>query len=389
MTDHDEAIAPADGRWLEALEWYRRLQESRETELTPDLIHSWRKWLADDQNRQVFDQLSHLVEDGPLLRRCTLISRGDGSNQPSDSSAPVPAGAQSKEATGVQRAALRTIAVSRGATVALIAAAAAAAILGIFLPSIERQFFSPLNEQGAPAQLYETGLGEVRSVPLDDGSTVTLGARSSIVVQLSAERRSVRLGRGEAWFRVAHDSNRPFVVHAGARSITAVGTAFVVERDSDRVLVTVTEGTVQVSRHSTDGSSFVLAAILARVHPATARVARGEQMSYEDSGSASQIEHVDAEAATSWSQGRLEFEHAPLRRVVAVVNRYSHRAISLDPAIGDQVFTGIVLQGEIDNWICGLEDIFPVNIVEQGEQTLVRPRLPGIVRPASRCSPDE
>jgi len=188
----------------------------------------------------------------------------------------------------------------------------------------------------------------------------------------------VRLDRGQAWFQVARHPERPFVVTAGTGTITALGTAFVVERDSGRVVVTVTDGAVQwAPRSATAGngpSESSSVALASSVQLAVARVARGEQISYEDGGPASRVEKADTEAATAWSEGRLEFDHEPLRRVVAVVNRYSSRPIALDPADNDYVFTGLVLQGQIDDWICGLQDIFPVQVLQQGQQLLVRPR---------------
>ena len=64
---------------------------------------------------------------------------------------------------------------------------------------------------------------------------------------------------GEAYFTVAKNPGRPFVVAAGGVGVRAVGTAFNVRLDSDAVEVLVTEGRVQVSRSGFDdeGSSLV------------------------------------------------------------------------------------------------------------------------------------
>lgn len=387
MTDNDEAVAPADNRWFEALWWHRWLQESPEAELTPDRIHAWREWVSDDQNRRVFDQLSQLVEDGPILRRRNLLYEHDAQEDALGSAASVAPDSQPRTTSEVPGIWPRTLVVFERAKFA-VNAAVVTAIVGILFALVKAPHSWWASEQSRQAHIYETGVGEVQNILLEDGSSVILGAQSSIIVRFSSAHRSVRLDRGEAWFKIAHAPSRPFVVTAGPRTITAVGTAFVVERDTDRVVVTVTEGAVQVASGAATGlSSSAVRAILSRVHPEVARLARGEKVSYEDSGSASPVEHADAASATAWSEGRLEFDHIPLSRVTEVVNRYSRRTITLDPAIGEQIFTGLVLQEQIDNWICGLEDIFPVQIVNEGERVLVRPRMSGTVPLASRCNP--
>ncbi|HEY1075111.1 MAG TPA: DUF4880 domain-containing protein, partial [Fontimonas sp.] len=64
-----------------------------------------------------------------------------------------------------------------------------------------------------------TGNGEQHSLALDDGSTVLLGGDTALDVDLQAETRRVALARGEAFFEVAHDAARPFVVDAGSSHV--------------------------------------------------------------------------------------------------------------------------------------------------------------------------
>src|SRR5262249_16810240 len=89
--------------------------------------------------------------------------------------------------------------------------------------------------------------GERRDVMLGDGSLVHLDVDSEVNVRLSADRRDVTLVNRRALFEVAHDSSRPFVVSAGSTRTTALGTHFQVQRDSQSVLVTLTEGSVAVT----------------------------------------------------------------------------------------------------------------------------------------------
>ncbi|HWW27639.1 MAG TPA: FecR domain-containing protein, partial [Caulobacter sp.] len=77
---------------------------------------------------------------------------------------------------------------------------------------------------------FSTGVGEVRRVPLEDGSAVAINTASAVEVAFQRTQRTIRLKDGEAWFQVAKDVQRPFVVEAGAVRVRAVGTAFSVRR---------------------------------------------------------------------------------------------------------------------------------------------------------------
>src|SRR5258708_2070091 len=92
---------------------------------------------------------------------------------------------------------------------------------------------------------YGTGLGEIRQVPLSDGSVVAINTQSTVEVAMHANVREVTLTRGEAWFRVAHDTKRPFIVSAGGIRVRAVGTAFSVRRRDEGADVAVSEGVVE------------------------------------------------------------------------------------------------------------------------------------------------
>jgi len=89
---------------------------------------------------------------------------------------------------------------------------------------------------------YSTPVGEIASVPMRDGSKVTLNTDSQIRVTLTDSERRVDLKYGEAFFEVSKDPKRPFVVNAGGKRVIAVGTQFSVRRDANDIQVVVTEG---------------------------------------------------------------------------------------------------------------------------------------------------
>ncbi|PZU19615.1 MAG: hypothetical protein DI584_18095, partial [Stenotrophomonas sp.] len=101
-----------------------------------------------------------------------------------------------------------------------------------------------------PVHQYASAVGEQRSIALADGSMVTLAPASYIAVRFSAGVRDIELRDGEATFDVAHDSSRPFRVHAGDNTVQAVGTRFTVNRLPSGTLVAVSEGKVKVTANS-------------------------------------------------------------------------------------------------------------------------------------------
>lgn len=130
---------------------------------------------------------------------------------------------------------------------------------------------------------------------------------------------------GEVWFDVARDPARPFVVEAGAGSVTALGTAFDVALSGSGARVTVNEHRVLIM---SGGASVV--------------VEEGQQSVYERDAAARAPEAVDVDAATAWRQGKLIVTKQPLRDVLAAVGRY-HRGIiyCVDPSVCARRVSGV------------------------------------------------
>jgi transmembrane sensor len=167
------------------------------------------------------------------------------------------------------------------------------------------------------ARSYSTGIGELRTIQLLDGSTVELNARSTVKVRLTDRRRDVALIEGQALFRVAKDKQRPFVVRAGEAHIRAVGTEFDVYRKQTETVVTVVEGRVEAY----PGSDGVGAAAIV--------LSAGEQLTVLPHA-VTKPTRADTVAATAWVQNRLMFEETPLSEVAEEFNRYHRRPLAID-----------------------------------------------------------
>lgn len=98
-----------------------------------------------------------------------------------------------------------------------------------------------------PGPEWQSGKGEQLAMALGDGSRVTLNADSRLDSRFEAHRRVVRLQQGGAFFEVAPDADRPFVVEVGETRIEVLGTAFDVLAEEDGLSLSVAHGSVRVS----------------------------------------------------------------------------------------------------------------------------------------------
>lgn len=212
---------------------------------------------------------------------------------------------------------------------------------------------------------YATEVAVDRDVALSDGSQVALGGATRLTTRYTSARRDVDLGAGEAYFRVAHDKARPFIVAAGKISIRAVGTAFNVRRTGERVTIAVAEGRVRVAGSEGAAIGKVAAAD-------TLEAVAGQQISFDPRASGLTVSAIPPNRATSWREHRLEFVNEPLDSVVANINRYSTRPLVLaDAKLGTLAFTGTVDPGALDGWLRALPKILPVHVGgESGQVTI-------------------
>jgi transmembrane sensor len=160
---------------------------------------------------------------------------------------------------------------------------------------------------------------------LPDGSTVELNAGAEITVDYTDRLRSVQLLRGEGLFSVAKNPAVPFVVTAGHVEVRAVGTAFVVRRETDEVDVLVTEGRVAVARRDapTDASRPEVVSGPEVLLDAGRRVVIPAAPAGLAAPVAPAIQTVTTQAiaaATAWRDRRVEFTFTPLREAVSLFN---------------------------------------------------------------------
>jgi transmembrane sensor len=218
--------------------------------------------------------------------------------------------------------------------------------------------------------LYRTAIGERRIVNLEDGSTLTLNTDSRAVVRYRDHTRNVALLQGQGLFEVAHDPARPFVVQAGERKVTALGTAFDIRLSQDGVAVTLIQGRVAVE--NTAPLSGLMPDSAARARKATILFPGDQLIATAADADAPVIHKTDLRRATSWREGRLLFENENLAQAVAEVNRYGGRRIVLDdPTLGTLRISGAFKTGNPDAFLDTLSWHLPIRIVGSDDEQII------------------
>jgi transmembrane sensor len=175
---------------------------------------------------------------------------------------------------------------------------------------------------------YGTAIGQIRRVSLSDGSLLAINTQSAVEVAMHTDRREITLTRGEAWFRVAHDQKRPFIVSAGRIRVRAVGTAFSVRRHDEGADVQVTEGVVETWTVGEEGRRV--------------RVAAGSKAYVAEYQAPTPIAaRADIARSLAWREGEIVLEGETLDEAASQFNRYNDRKLVIsDPGLAAEKLVG-------------------------------------------------
>jgi transmembrane sensor len=176
---------------------------------------------------------------------------------------------------------------------------------------------------------YHTAVGERRTIHLPDRSSVTLNTQTALAVAFDGEARRVRILKGEAFFKVERDLNRPFLV----------------------------EGTVEVR---------------ARQASAAVQQLTAGMMITAEAGRVEQPQSVDPSVASAWLNGLLIVDGAPLTRVLDEIRRYHPGAILvMNRRLNEMRVTGTYKLDDPSAVLYHLTKTFPIQTVALGDRVIV------------------
>ncbi len=197
---------------------------------------------------------------------------------------------------------------------------------------------------------YETGVGQMRDIALEDGSILHLNSDSEVEARFTSNGRKVRVMKGEASFEISHDPARPFDVEARAAVIRAVGTAFNVRLRPSLVELTVTHG--QVTVHCGDSPlQQVAAGSGAVIQPRSISLTRlGPKI---------------VEQRTAWRAQMVELDGETVEQAADEFNRYRKAPI----LIGDTRVSALRIGGRFrttdsQEFLSALQLSLPIRVVD-------------------------
>lgn len=334
----------------EAASWHLTVSSEN---VTAQELHDFEKWLADSpENEQAFQRVEMFLAASDTLKSQAGREGGELATRLdhliSKSYASLPHRGSTNDSRSVMRMFGRKWLVG-GAGVAIAASVMVVAMFSVW--------FTP-----APAtNVFETATGQRVVVALADKSTIQLNTQSRVTVLYSANKRRIRLERGEAVFSVAKNPARPFVVETPAGRVTALGTIFGVRVQKEGTKVIVLEGVVRVNSKDKDTQSGA-----DQAGDLKSRLVHVNQ-------TAEIVKHVSPVAtlskdavgrAMSWREGRLEYLNEPLGRVIGDLNRYrKDKIIIADSSIENMTIGGIFNTTNTDFVLFLLQNSYGVKVV--------------------------
>ena len=162
---------------------------------------------------------------------------------------------------------------------------------------------------------YSTETAQRETVHTDDGSVIDLAGASAITVDIGPRDRRVRLLKGEAFFEVATDANRPFIVDASGLEVTVHGTAFNVLVTSKSTTLALLHGSVEVaSEEAGKDTRFLQPGEKITVSHQTGKVVVGA---------------VTPDEIGSWRHGLVYLDDVTLAEAANILERYQVGWISI------------------------------------------------------------
>jgi len=210
------------------------------------------------------------------------------------------------------------------------------------------------------AEIYTTKVGETRGYRLADGTRIELNTNSRLRADMVGGKRSITLEMGEAFFQVAHDAKRPFVVNAGRQRITDIGTKFSVLLNDSTVRVLVSEGRVRVETQAGIAGPAPVTADAGHVV-----IAQGmEALVFAKPGD-------EVARNLSWRDGMLTFDQQPLTEVAKEFNRYNVRHIQVEGKARRIRIGGSFKADNVDAFVVLLQQGFGLSVKNQGDKIVV------------------
>ena len=322
-----------------AARWYLRMREHAHNQRSAE-HHAFEQWLADDPRHAAeYDSFAHAMRQ--LDSAESLSTLADAAEQ------------QAFLANEARRKAKQQ-------RLAKLMVVCFICVAGFFSHQQYQVW------QAAPVMQLaaQNPVGQIVTKTLDDGTKVTLSAKSDMAITYYRHQRHVLLKEGEAIFEVTKDPERPFVVETDTTKITVLGTRFAVNRLQQVVRVSVDHGRVKVEPKEE--------AAPAAITPLAREITNGQVLEVY-ANHAMVLVNRPASDAFAFLNGRLVFDRADTGEIADTVSRYRQKPVQSQGRQVRNISADINIQ-DIDQFLRGLPNIAPVRLQETPQYTLLHSR---------------
>ena len=326
----------------EAIAWHARLNAP---DATGEDWAAFTDWLeVNPEGNDLYDEVESLSRE--LAQNHAMLSAGGAESSPAEVS------------RGGNVTALKPRSPRTQPRWTWLAAAAAVAIAFVLVPGL-RDTTTPAPQYAW--QTYAAPADQREEITLADGSVVTLNAGSSITVAMTSTERFVKLRDSEAFFSVAHDADRPFIVDSGQAQVRVLGTQFNVVSSGGLLEVGVQEGRVEVAFAGGNEARFVLTP--------------GKELVRAGADTKAQVRDIDVATAFAWRQGSLIYDDVPLTEIILDVNRNFARPVVLASEVdGTMRFSGVLALGSEEDVVDALVAFLPLEVEANERQITLHAR---------------
>jgi transmembrane sensor len=249
-------------------------------------------------------------------------------------------------------------------------------------------------------EIYKTSVGEQKTIYLSDGSTIYLDTNTSVSASFTGKSRYIEFSGGRAFFSVAHEPKRPFIVMTDRLVIQAMGTEFeVYKKNEDKTSVSVSNGHVQIQQadkksrlNMNKGLSIpavqpkpeqkFLARISGESILSSELLGPGQDIEVNNQTAEYTINPFDFENGGEWRKGRLNFQNKPLQVVIEELNRYLSNEIIIEDDLKDLNVNVYFNLKHRKDFVATLEKAYPITsrTASNGQIVLLRQRSETVVK---------
>lgn len=209
-----------------------------------------------------------------------------------------------------------------------------AACIAILVVSSLSFYFGMEWDNQAPLEQCYTNINGKSQVTLPDGTLVWLHSNTTLAYKtdFKEKSRTVTLD-GEAYFEVAKDKEKRFIVHTDEMAVAVYGTKFNVSSRADKngVNVSLLEGSVSFTTPANSEERFLVP---------------GETVTYDKSSHQVSVSRDEVEMNAAWATPTVQFSNRSLQQICEVLSKRFDISIQVEPELGQKYVYTFTLHDE-------------------------------------------